>query len=109
MCLFKLFALDERIFVHSLCCRFSLHQRLACPHTLQPFTSPPCIPGDPMTVYEGLYIEKVITGLAPYTAYEFQVQSVSEAGASDFPVWVRVETAADGTLSHAKPDIFMVV
>ncbi|XP_052767673.1 usherin-like isoform X2 [Mya arenaria] len=74
--------------------RFSLHQRRACPPTPQPFQQP-CNPGDPTSVYEGMYIEKVVPGLTPYTAYEFQIQSVNDAGASDFPVWIRVETTTD--------------
>jgi len=78
------------------CYRFTLYQRRACPPTLQPYQQS-CTTGDPNIVYEGMYIEKVIHGLAPYTAYEFQIQSVNDAGPIDFPIWIRVETKSDGT------------
>lgn len=58
-----------------------------------------CSQGDQETVYEGMFIEKVVTGLTPYMAYEFQVVPVNDAGAFDFPVWVRVETKSEGMLS----------
>lgn len=51
-------------------------------------------------MYEGMYIEKVIGGLAPYTAYEFQILSTNDAGPIDFPVWVRAETASEGTVHY---------
>jgi hypothetical protein len=50
---------------------------------------------DPVVVYEGLFIEKTITGLTPFTVYEFQVISVNDVGMSDYPVWIRVETKTD--------------
>lgn len=80
-----------------VCSRFTLYQRSACPPTIQPYQQT-CTIGDASIVYEGMYIEKVIAGLSPYTAYEFQIQSANDAGPIDFPVWVRVETKADGKL-----------
>lgn len=83
--------------IHVLCflLRFILHQRQACPLMDQPFKQP-CTTGDPIVAYTGLFIEKVISSLHPYTAYDFQILSVNDAGKLDFPVWVRVETKAAG-------------
>lgn len=61
----------------------------------QPFDQK-CVAGEPKKLYEGLYIEHVVSGLTSYTAYEFQVQSANDAGPIDFPVWVRAETTSDG-------------
>ncbi|KAH3846702.1 hypothetical protein DPMN_089004 [Dreissena polymorpha] len=84
--------------------RFSLYQRQACPPTSQPFKQT-CFTSDPSIVYEGMYIEKVIKGLAPYTAYEFQIQSANDAGSSDFPVWIRAETTAEAPVYQKYPGI----
>jgi hypothetical protein len=60
----------------------------------QPFRQS-CNNGDPQLVYEGMFIEKVIASLTPYSAYEFQVIPVNDAGPLDFPVWVRIETISE--------------
>ncbi|XP_053408878.1 usherin-like [Mercenaria mercenaria] len=73
--------------------KFTLYQRKACPPMAQPFKQS-CNNGDPEIIYEGMFIEKVVSSLTPYTAYEFQVIPVNDAGPLDFPVWVRVETTS---------------
>ena len=72
-----------------------MYQRRACPPTAQPYKQP-CMPSDPVKVYEGLERAATVDKLSPYVAYEFQLQTENDAGMVDFPTWVRAETEAAG-------------
>lgn len=59
--------------------------------TWQPFTMS-CRLGDVVRVYEGLVLERIVMGLLPYTAYDFQVLSYNTAGGVEDAGWTRTET-----------------
>ena len=71
--------------------RFVLNQRESCPLTWQPFQET-CVPRDVVQVYEGLVLERTVSGLQPYSAYDFQVISYNSAGGSKGVSWTRAET-----------------
>lgn len=48
------------------------------------------------TIFSGLAIEREITNLIPYTAYEFQIQVENDAGFAGGIEWVRAETKSSG-------------
>lgn len=47
-------------------------------------------------IFSGLAIEREITNLSPYTAYEFQIQVENDAGFAGGIEWVRAETKSSG-------------
>jgi hypothetical protein len=52
-------------------------------------------------VYEGLILERMVTGLLPYTAYDFQVLSYNSAGEVENAGWTRAETLQTSVYSPA--------
>ncbi|XP_062584554.1 usherin-like isoform X1 [Saccostrea cucullata] len=71
--------------------KFILKQRSSCPLTWQPFTTS-CVLGEEVRVHEGLVLERTVSGLHPYTAYDFQVLSFNSAGRVEDASWTRAET-----------------
>lgn len=71
--------------------RFVLNQRGGCPLTWQPFLQT-CVVGDVVRVYEGLVLDRIVSGLQPYAAYDFQVVSYNSAGSVENAAWTRAET-----------------
>lgn len=71
--------------------RFVLNQRGSCPLTWQPFLQT-CVMGDVVRVYEGLVLDRIVSGLQPYAAYDFQIVSYNSAGSVENAGWTRAET-----------------